>query len=73
MSKDKQYLGDSVYINHDGYHIVLTTENGGPPSNTICLEPHLLPMIAEYYERLKVKYSPVPVDDTHSENDDVTE
>ncbi len=24
----KEYIGDSVYANYDGYYIILTTENG---------------------------------------------
>lgn len=41
---DKDYLGDSVYAQHDGYHVILTTENGKPddPSNTIALEPNVI-------------------------------
>lgn len=35
---NKVYLGDSVYASFDGFHIVLTTENGMGPSNTIALE-----------------------------------
>lgn len=39
----------------DGYHIVLTTENGLPddPSNTIALEPSVIQSLFEYFERLK--------------------
>ena len=35
------YIGDSVYVGYDGYHIILTTENGYPddPRNRIALEP----------------------------------
>jgi len=36
--KGKTYLGDSVYAKFDGYHIVLTTENGISTTNTIYLE-----------------------------------
>jgi len=25
---EKQYIGDGVYVDFDGLHIVLTTENG---------------------------------------------
>lgn len=46
---NKVYLGDSVYAQHDGYHVVLTTENGdGPPDNTICLDPQVLHALAVY-------------------------
>jgi hypothetical protein len=41
MVDTKQYLGDSVYAAFDGYHIILTTENGysDDPRNRIALEP----------------------------------
>lgn len=46
----KVYLGDSVYAAFDGYHIVLTTENGYPtdPSNTIALEPDVYTALMRY-------------------------
>ena len=45
----KTYLGDSVYAEFDeGGRIVLTTENGGPPSNRIVLEPDVLIALGEY-------------------------
>jgi hypothetical protein len=46
----KQYIGDSVYANFDGYHIILTTENGLPddPSNRIAVEPAVLYALIEY-------------------------
>lgn len=56
--RDKRYLGDSVYVVYDGYHIVLTTENGLPtdPSNKILLEPHLLKLLNKYFEDMRRKY-----------------
>lgn len=39
---EKLYLGDSVYFEFDGYHVVLTTDNGLGPSNTIALEPEVI-------------------------------
>ena len=35
----KHYLGDGAYVVFDGYHIVLTTENGISTTNIISLEP----------------------------------
>ncbi len=51
----KEYLGDSVYVTFDGYHVVLTTENGLPddPSNTIALDPNVIQSLNEYLDRLK--------------------
>lgn len=49
----KDYLGDSVYAEDDGYGIILTTENGYGPSNTIILEPSVMEALIRYYERMK--------------------
>lgn len=49
MSKPgKQYLGDAVYAEWDGYYIKLTTENGIEATNTIFLEPSVLESFDEY-------------------------
>ena len=39
---EKTYLGDAVYADFDGYHIVLTTEDGIRVTNIVCLEPQVL-------------------------------
>lgn len=44
----KVYLGDSVYASFNGFHIVLTTENGMGPSNEIFLEPQLIDLLIKY-------------------------
>ena len=46
----KQYIGDSVYAEFDGYGIILTTENGLPfdPSNRIIIEPEVLNALFRY-------------------------
>lgn len=38
----KTYVGDSVYMDFDGCHYVLTTDNGQGTTNIICLEPEVL-------------------------------
>lgn len=48
----KDYLGDSVYAAYDGYHIILTTENGDGPTNRIALEPAVLNALADYQKWL---------------------
>lgn len=50
--KYKEYLGDSVYAQFDGYHIVLTTENGYEATNTIALEPAVYHALIHYRQRL---------------------
>jgi hypothetical protein len=53
----KDYLGDSVYVDYDGYSLTLTTENGAGPSNTIVLEPEVYRALLSYVERLKARQS----------------
>lgn len=55
MSIRKQYLGDSVYADTDGYSLILTTENGYPddPRNKIVLEPTVYESLLKYVEWLQ--------------------
>ncbi|MHB9044379.1 MAG: hypothetical protein ACYC35_00415 [Pirellulales bacterium] len=46
------YLGDSVYADFDGFHIVLSTNNGEGPSNTIYMEPAVMDELWRYQERI---------------------
>lgn len=57
LSKEKVYLGDAVYAHYDGYHVVLTTENGISATNTIYLDNQVLDALAAYLhvERKKEK------------------
>ena len=48
-----QYLGDSVYVNFDGYMIRLATNNGSEDTNTIYLEPAVYSALVDYVARLK--------------------
>lgn len=52
-----EYIGDSVYAEWDGYHIILTTRNGYPddPRNRIALEGEVWTALVEYVERLKAE------------------
>ena len=51
---EKDYLGDSVYIEFNGYAIVLTTENGPEgPSNKIYMEPEVIEAMMRFLDRLK--------------------
>lgn len=51
---DKMYLGDSVYVEHDGFALILTTNNGysDDPRNTIILEPDVYTTLTNYVKRL---------------------
>lgn len=50
----KVYLGDSVYAQVDELgRVVLTTENGFGPSNTIVLEPEVLAALERWIASVK--------------------
>jgi hypothetical protein len=59
----KKYLGDGVFVDYDGFHVVLTTENGLATTNTIYLDPEVLkafkdyPADGEVASRFGVKYA----------------
>lgn len=53
----KQYLGDSVYAEFDGFQIKLTTENGFGPSNTIFMESGVVSSFFEFVERIKHQHT----------------
>ena len=50
---NKKYLGDSVYVEHDGHMLTLTTENGYGASNTIHLEPEVWTNLVLYVSKLR--------------------
>ncbi len=47
----KEYIGDSVYAEFDGFYLTLTTDNGLGPSNTIHLEPAVYAALLEFASR----------------------
>ena len=50
----KKYIGDSVYVElNDAEQLVLTTENGYSPSNTIVLEPEVFQALISYVKTTK--------------------
>jgi hypothetical protein len=61
----RQYLGDGVYADFDGYHIVLTTSDGQSITNRIALEPPVLAALGHYVEQLRG-----PEREARSEHDD---
>lgn len=50
--KDLDYLGDGVYVGHDGYHIFLALGDGGPPGRPIGLEPVVFDALMRYRKRV---------------------
>lgn len=57
MSARKVYLGDSVYADHDGHSVVLTTENGFGPSNTIVLEPEVMAALKRWLLEVELMFA----------------
>lgn len=49
----KQYIGDGVYAEFDGWALVLTTENGIETTNRIVLEDSVYAALVAYVEALK--------------------
>jgi len=58
VSANKDYMGDSVYADFDGFAIILTTENGSGPSNVIVLEPEVLEAIIRFAQRMTGRPTP---------------
>lgn len=52
MEHDKEYLGDGVYISHDGYQVWLSTQDG----MRIALEPGLPEAVVSYWRKIQHKY-----------------
>ena len=54
MASDfKQYIGDGVYADFNGFHVVLTTENGISVTNEIYLEDVVMAALLDWHERLQ--------------------
>lgn len=49
----KRYIGDAVYVDHDGFAVVITTENGIEATNTVYMEPSVLKQFETYIEDVK--------------------
>lgn len=50
---NKAYLGDGCYVQHDGWALVLTTENGIRTTNEIVLEPEVYANLIAYVDLLQ--------------------
>jgi hypothetical protein len=58
MKSVRQYLGDNIYANFDGYYIVLTVEDKASfstnlTSNKIYLEPEVVHALEQYIKYIK--------------------
>ena len=48
----KEYLGDAVYADYDGYSVILTTSNGIEDTNSIYLEPIVIKHLKEFFKKV---------------------
>ncbi len=48
---DKDYLGDGVYVEHDGYQLMLSADSDGQ-ANRIYLDPTVFAALVRYRDRL---------------------
>ena len=56
----RDYIGDGVYADFDGYHVVLTTERMAPSRTaTICLDDQVLAALDRYRTRLKERLTAI--------------
>lgn len=51
-NSSRKYIGDGVYVEFDGYSLILTTENGITVTNRIVLEPEVYRDLRLYVESL---------------------
>jgi len=49
----KRYIGDAVYIEFDGLHIVLTTSDGIRDTNRICLDNTVMISFEQWVKEFK--------------------
>jgi hypothetical protein len=53
--RDPEYIGDGVYVGHDGFHFILRTDSHLNQSGQIFLEPSVLQNLIDYATRIKEK------------------
>lgn len=54
-NEHREFLGDGVYVDFDGYHLVLQVENGISVTAEIFIEPEVFENFCSYVERLHKK------------------
>jgi hypothetical protein len=52
-SKQCQHLGDGVYADFDGYHIILTANDPRDETRRVYLEPQVIEALNHYIKRVK--------------------
>lgn len=50
--QNKVYLGDSVYVSNDGFHIIIETNNGDGPKNIVYLYDSVFLQLMAYGKKV---------------------
>jgi len=53
MKVQKQYLGDGLYVEFDGYQIALKANDPDNPTDTVYLDEHTLTSFLAFVESIK--------------------
>lgn len=48
----KQYIGDGVYVEYDGFNLILTTEDGISSTSMIYLAPAVYDALTTYVSKI---------------------
>ena len=57
MMEEVDYMGDGVYVEFDGFGIMLKANDHLNPTDEIYLEPEVLDKVIAFRERMKKKYA----------------
>lgn len=60
---ERTYLGDAVYVEHDGYQVWLVTTDGIRDTNSIALEPSVLAAFEAWLKSLNVGVEAAPTEE----------
>ena len=52
---NREYLGDSVYVDNDGFMVRLYTDNGNGPRSEIFLEPSVMIGLLRYWNQMQLQ------------------
>ena len=65
--REVSYVGDGVYVGHDGYQLWLFTSNGIEDSNFIAMQLGALDELSAYVKRV-MRSKPQPKDADHEKS-----
>ncbi len=63
VQQDREYLGDGVYIGHDGYQLWLSVEGGNEAPCFIAIEPAVFKSLLAYAKKIRYCEPLPPLDD----------